>query len=58
MNLVTAIFRRFETWIDVFREPADLQPPKTVARFIWHYISQTKAVFFTLLVVGGIAPLI
>ncbi|EBU8132003.1 ABC transporter ATP-binding protein, partial [Salmonella enterica subsp. enterica serovar Java] len=52
------VFRRFETWIDVFREPAKLQPPATPARFLWHYIGQTKGVFFALLVIGGIAPLI
>jgi ATP-binding cassette subfamily B multidrug efflux pump len=58
MSLFNPIFQRFENWIDPFKEPANLQPPKTVPGFLLHYISQTKGVFFALLVLGGIAPLI
>ena len=58
MTFITSLFRRFETWIDPFREPARLQPPNTVPRFLWHYIRQTKGVFTASLVIGGIAPLI
>lgn len=53
-----ALFRRFEEWIDPFREPADLRPPPTVARFLWHYIGQAKGAFLFSLVIGGFAPLI
>ena len=58
MSLLTPVFRRFETWIDPFREPANLQPPNTALGFIWHYLGQTKGVFALSLVVGGIAPLV
>lgn len=58
MSLLDPIFRRFENWIDPFREPVKLQPPNTVPGFLLHYIRQTKGVFAMLLVIGGIAPLI
>lgn len=58
MTLLASLYSRFENWVDPFREPANLQPPNTVPRFLLHYIGQTKSVFFALLVVGGIAPLI
>lgn len=56
--MLDAIFRRFEDWIDVFRQPASWQPPATVTGFLWHYLSQAKPVFFLMLLVGGLLPLV
>lgn len=53
-----AIYRRFEAWVNPFREPRNLQPPKGTAAFMWHYVGQAKAAFFVMLVIGGIAPLV
>ena len=55
---LSRIFHFFETWIDVFREPRTLQPPTSVAGFLWHYLGQSKAPFAAMLVVGGLAPLV
>ena len=55
---LTLLFRWFEEWINVFREPHSLQPPTTVTGFLWHYLGQARAPFFAMLVVGGFAPLV
>jgi ATP-binding cassette subfamily B multidrug efflux pump len=58
MSLLDPLYRRFENWVNPFREPAALQPPTTVAGFLWHYVGQARFAFFAMLVIGGIAPLI
>ncbi|MGN6470281.1 MAG: ABC transporter ATP-binding protein, partial [Rhizobiaceae bacterium] len=45
-------------WLVPFEEPADLQPPRALFPFLWHYLRQAKAPFLLMLVVGGMAPLI
>jgi ATP-binding cassette subfamily B multidrug efflux pump len=55
---LTPLFRWFEEWINVFREPRTLQPPTTVTGFLWHYLGQARAPFFAMLAVGGLAPLV
>ena len=56
--VLTPLFRWFEEWINVFREQKPLQPPATVTGFLWHYLGQSRAPFFAMLVVGGLAPLV
>lgn len=56
--ILAPIYDRFERWIDPFREPANLQPPRTALGFIWHYVRQAKGVFAFALIAGGLAPLI
>jgi ATP-binding cassette, subfamily B, multidrug efflux pump len=58
MRIMRPIYRLFETWVDPFREPERLQPPASTLGFIWHYVGQAKAAFFSHLVIGGVAPLI
>jgi ATP-binding cassette subfamily B multidrug efflux pump len=52
------VYRLFETWVNPFREPENLQPPASTLGFIWHYVGQAKAAFFAHLVIGGFSPLI
>ncbi|MBL0372005.1 ABC transporter ATP-binding protein [Rhizobium sp. KVB221] len=50
--------RYFESWIDPFGPKASYQPPKGTAAFIWHYVSQAKAAFFAMLVLGGVVAML
>jgi ATP-binding cassette subfamily B multidrug efflux pump len=55
---ITALFRIFENWISPFARQGDLKPPENVFAFIWFYISQAKAPFIAMLVLGGITAAI
>ena len=46
------IFRWFESLIDPFRSVPDEMPPRSVARFYWHFIRQAWPIFVLLTVVG------
>ncbi|WPP01189.1 ABC transporter ATP-binding protein [Pseudomonas sp. HR96] len=52
------IYRRFEQWIDIFREAPTEEPPKTVLPFYIYYLKQVWPSFAALLVVGLIGALI
>lgn len=58
MSFFSPIHRVFETWIDPFRHTDTLQPPSTGPRFFWHYISQAKLPFLSLLILGGAVALV
>ncbi|WP_213876306.1 ABC transporter ATP-binding protein [Pseudomonas sp. dw_358] len=52
------IYRRFEQWIDIFREAPTEEPPKKVLPFYIYYLKQVWPSFAALLVVGLIGALI
>jgi ATP-binding cassette subfamily B multidrug efflux pump len=52
------IYRRFEQWIDIFRDAPTEEPPKTVLPFYFYYLKQVWPSFASLLVVGLIGALI
>lgn len=52
------IYRAFENWLNVFDEPANLEPPAELVPFIWHYATQAKAPFVLMTIVGGLVPLV
>lgn len=52
------LYRRFEKWIDVFREAPTDAPPGKVTSFYLYYLRQVWPSFAALLVVGLIAALI
>ncbi|MBM7325916.1 ABC transporter ATP-binding protein, partial [Agrobacterium sp. S2] len=56
--LITRIFEYFENWIKPFDRKDDLRPPESTFAFIWFYISQAKAPFFAMLVLGGLTAAI
>ncbi|MFF7707957.1 ATP-binding cassette domain-containing protein [Pseudomonas sp. NPDC007930] len=56
--MLSEIHRRFEHWIDVFRDAPSDAPPGTVWAFYVYYIRQVWPVFLTLMVVGLVAALI
>jgi ATP-binding cassette subfamily B multidrug efflux pump len=56
--VITRIFRFFENWIEPFARKDDLRPPESTSAFIWFYISQAKAPFFAMLVLGGLTAAI
>jgi ATP-binding cassette, subfamily B, multidrug efflux pump len=56
--MITAVFRAFESWIKPFARRDDLKPPENVFAFIWFYISQAKAPFLGMLVLGGLTAAI
>ena len=58
MSLLDPLHRVFETWIDPFRAPANLEPPAVTWRYFWHYIRQAKLPFFCLLLLGGAVALV
>jgi ATP-binding cassette subfamily B multidrug efflux pump len=53
-----SIYRRFEQWIDIFREAPTETPPNKVLAFYIYYLKQVWPSFATLLVVGLIGALI
>ncbi len=52
------LFRRFEKWIDIFREAPTESPPNKVLAFYVYYLRQVWPSFATLLVVGLVGALI
>jgi ATP-binding cassette, subfamily B, multidrug efflux pump len=56
--LINRILTSFERWIDPFARKSDFRPPATALRFIWFYVSQAKAAFFAMLVVGGMVAML
>jgi ATP-binding cassette subfamily B multidrug efflux pump len=58
MRVFLPLHRVFETWIDPFRQTHNLQPSSTGPRFFWHYISQAKLPFVSLLILGGAVALV
>ena len=58
MMVITRIFEFFENWIRPFARKDDLRPPENTFAFIWFYISQAKAPFFAMLVLGGLTAAI
>ena len=52
------LYRRFEQWIDVFREAPTEAPPSKVTSFYLYYLRQVWPSFAALLVVGLIGALI
>lgn len=52
------IYRRFEQWIDIFREAPTESPPSKVLAFYIYYLRQVWPSFAVLLVVGLIGALI
>jgi ATP-binding cassette subfamily B multidrug efflux pump len=52
------IYRRFEQWIDIFRDAPTEEPPKKVLAFYFYYLKQVWPSFAALLVVGLIGALI
>jgi len=58
MTFIDRLNATFEHWVDPFRSRDDLQPPAELPGFFWHYISQAKLPFLTLLVLGGLVALV
>ncbi|MFK0384322.1 ABC transporter ATP-binding protein [Agrobacterium sp. NPDC090273] len=56
--VMTRIFEFFENWIKPFARKDDLRPPESTFSFIWFYVSQAKAPFFAMLVLGGMTAAI
>ncbi|WP_410171774.1 ABC transporter ATP-binding protein [Agrobacterium tumefaciens] len=56
--VITRIFEFFENWIKPFARKDDLRPPENTSGFIWFYISQAKAPFLAMLVLGGLTAAI
>ncbi len=52
------IFRWFESLIDVFAEPGDAMPPRTVWRFYWHYLRQVRGILLSVCVLGLFVALV
>jgi ATP-binding cassette subfamily B multidrug efflux pump len=52
------IFRWFESLIDVFKEPVDGMPPKSVLRFYAFYLRQVWGVFAVAIVVGFVVAIV
>ncbi|WP_375449512.1 ABC transporter ATP-binding protein [uncultured Devosia sp.] len=58
MSLFDPLHRIFESWLDPFKTPDNLEPPLATPRFFWHYIAQAKLPFLALLVLGGAVALV
>ncbi|MDB5588336.1 MAG: multidrug transporter ATP-binding protein [Devosia sp.] len=58
MSLFDPLHRIFESWLDPFKTPANLEPPLATPRFFWHFISQAKLPFLALLILGGAVALV
>jgi ATP-binding cassette, subfamily B, multidrug efflux pump len=56
--LIDRLLSRFERWIDPFARKSDFRPPATAIGFLWFYISQAKAAFLAMLVVGGLVAML
>ncbi|MDQ0320546.1 ATP-binding cassette subfamily B multidrug efflux pump [Pararhizobium capsulatum DSM 1112] len=56
--LLRSLFAYFENWIRPFEPKEKLQPPEKLVPFIWFYISQAKAPFIAMLILGGLSAAI
>lgn len=56
--VISKLFNFFENWIQPFARKDDLRPPESTSGFIWFYISQAKAPFIAMLVLGGLTAAI
>jgi ATP-binding cassette subfamily B multidrug efflux pump len=56
--VISKLFNFFENWIQPFARKDDLRPPETTSGFIWFYISQAKAPFIAMLILGGMTAAI
>ncbi len=56
--MIIRLFRAFENYVQPFARKDDLRPPEDVFAFIWFYISQAKAPFFGMLILGGLTAAI
>ena len=52
------IFRWFESLIDIFAEPGDAMPPRSVWRFYWHYLRQVRGILAAVCVLGFFVALV
>lgn len=58
MSLFDPLHRIFESWLDPFKTPVNLEPPLATPRFFWHFIRQAKLPFLALLILGGAVALV
>jgi ATP-binding cassette subfamily B multidrug efflux pump len=58
MMALTSFFNFFENWIKPFDRKDDLRPPERTFDFIRFYVSQAKAPFIAMLVLGGMTAAI
>jgi ATP-binding cassette subfamily B multidrug efflux pump len=56
--LIDRLLNRFERLIDPFARKSDFQPPATALGFLWFHVSQAKAVFLAMLIVGGMVAML
>ncbi len=56
--LLKRLLHAFENWINPFAPRENIQPPRSTLGFIWFYISQAKAPFVAMLVLGGMSAAI
>ena len=56
--MLRSLFSYFENWIRPFEPKERLQPPEKLVPFIWFYVSQAKAPFIAMLVLGGLSAAI
>jgi ATP-binding cassette subfamily B multidrug efflux pump len=56
--VISKLFNFFENWIQPFARKDGLRPPETTSGFIWFYISQAKAPFIAMLILGGMTAAI
>jgi ATP-binding cassette subfamily B multidrug efflux pump len=46
------IFRWFESLIDIFVDPDDTPPPRSITRFYWHYLRQVRGILVAVCALG------
>ncbi len=51
------IYNLFERWLDPFKSPDHNAMPTTAFAFIWYFVSQAKAAFAGMLILGGLVAL-
>lgn len=51
--MISSVLRYFEHWIKPYAPRDNLQPPDSVAGFIWFYLKQAKTPFVAVLILGG-----
>ena len=56
--LISRILTSFERWIDPYARKTDFRPPATALGFLWFYVSQAKAAFLAMLVIGGMVAVL
>ncbi|WP_366525215.1 ABC transporter ATP-binding protein [uncultured Roseibium sp.] len=55
---MSALFRLFESWIDPFRNPPDMEMPRGGIRFLLFFISQVRWPFVAMLVLGCLSAFV